>query len=491
MGLVLAQMKKKWIFLVIIVALLIPQQATGTQFVCPPTYLRIELGLNLASAEFAQTEGSYELVDYITQRVISSDVGTGTWFVAPAGSVNIQISNNGQPVQGLGSAILILRQKNYEQQNIFRFKNKRYRGDLLIQNLNGQIHIINVIDVEQYLYGVVGAEIGMAAPDEALKAQAIVSRTYALYYKQHPQLNYDLGTTTQFQVYSGYDMEVLSGSRVKKAVDDTRGLVIYYDNQVIQAFFHSNSGGYTESCENVWYANIPYLQPVAAPEDSHALEVSQQQDWPAVTYQWQKTFTKQELKDQLSNWNKNYPNDLINVGEVLDLTATRLAINPVTKEFTNFETASKRVTQLNIVGSKGTKSFFKDRIRTVLGLRSTLFEIYMDSTVKIWNAFGTTQSFNQTKNLMAINTYGMVSKLNGDNGNYYIVTAEGTKTVPKSFSNITIAGKGYGHGLGMSQWGARGMASKGSNFQQIIYHYYNQNRNDGRIQIKMYEPVIK
>jgi stage II sporulation protein D len=493
MGLLLKLLKRQMyiIFILGITILMPPSGVQGAYIVTPPTSLRVALALDMASAEFAVSEGNYELVDYMTQRVISPVPGSGSWVVAPAGNAGIQISNNGQPVGGLASSLVILRQKNPAEQNIFRFKNKRYRGDLLIENLNGKLQMINLIDVEQYLYGVVGAEIGMTAPDEALKAQAIVSRTYALYYKERPQLHYDLGTTTLWQVYGGYDTEVLSGERVKKAVDETRGIVIYYDNSLIQAFFHANSGGYTESAENVWYANIPYIKPVAAPEDAHALQVPQQAGWPAVTYQWEKTFTRQELLDQIKRWNSEHPDNQVNVGEILDFSASRQAINPVTREYLPYETASKRVTQFDIIGQKGVKSFFRDQIRSVLGLKSTLFTISLDSTVDIWTAFGTLDTFNMTKDLLATNVDGMVSKLNGNNGNYYVISAEGVKTVPKVFTNVKISGKGHGHGLGMSQWGARGMAAAGDNHKKILEHYYNQDRNDGRLTLKIYQPVLK
>lgn len=462
----------------------------AAQYSCPPTSLRVALGLNLASAEFSVVEGEYELVDYVTQRIISPNP-RGSWLVAPAGGFGFQVSNSGQKVQGNTGTLLVLRQKNCEGHNIFRFKNKKYRGDLLIENISGKIQMINVIDIEQYLYGVVGPEIGTSAPDEALKAQAVVSRTYGLYYKENPQLHYDVGITTQWQVYGGYDMEVQGGERVKKAVDDTKGQVIYYDNKIIQAFFHANSGGYTESCENVWYSSIPYIKPVATPQDAHVLQMAQQEGWPAVTYQWEKAFTRQELMTQLKKWNSEHPSEAVNVGEIKDLKTGLLAVDPVSKQYTAYETVSQRVTQLDIVGSQGIKSFFKDRIRAVLDLRSTMFNITMDSTVKIWTAFGTLDIFNQTKDVVAVTVDGLTGKLNGSNGHYYVIGAEGVKTVPKLFSQVIISGKGYGHGLGMSQWGARGMAVQGLNYQQILLHYYNQNRNDGRITIKNYDPVLK
>jgi len=472
-------------------AVLYPRPVQGAQFVCPSSSLRVALELNLASAQFNVSEGNYDLVDYITQRVIVSGSGTGKWVVAPRGSANIQVSYNGSPIQGPVSSLLILRQKDCTKLNIFKYKNKRYRGDLLIENLNGKLHMINVINVEQYLYGVVGAEMGMGAPNEAYKAQAVVSRTYALYQKEHPQLNYDLGISTQWQVYGGYDSEALAGDRVVKAVDETGGLTIYYDNKLINAFFHANAGGYTESAENVWYLNLPYLKPVPTPEDSYALRVPQNGEWPAVSYQWEKSFTYKELRDQIAKWNREHPDERINVGEIRELAVSRQAVDPVTRGYLSSRTQSGRITQFDFIGTKGVKSFFRDGIRPVLGLRSTLFDLYLDSTVGLWNAFGSMDVLGQTKDLVAVTVDGLVTKLNGNNDKYYVVGADGVKTVPKTFTTVTIKGKGYGHGLGMSQWGAWGMAAGGDDFRSIIEHFYNGDRRDGRLQISPYQPIQK
>lgn len=468
-----------------------PLLGAAAQYSCPPNYIRVALALNMASADFSIIEGSYELVDYITQKVISTNPASGSWIVAPAGNNSLQLSHNGNKLPGMASTLVVLRQKDPQTKNVFRFKTRRCRGDMLIENLNGQIQIINVIDVEQYLYGVVGAEIGTAALEEALKAQAVVSRTYALYYKEHPQLNYDVGITTQWQVYGGYDSEITGGVRIIKAVDDTKGQVIYYDNSIIRAFFHSNSGGYTESSENVWYESLAYICSVSAPEDIYALQVSQNDGWPANTYQWQKDFTKKELAEQIRGWNTEHPSETIKVGEITDIRVGRLATDPITHDFINVETSSKRVTQLDIVGSTGIKSFFRDKIRSVFGLRSTLFDIVMDSTVGIWTAFQNMELFNNTKEVVAVNADGMISKLNGSNGNYYVVGADGVKAVPKQYSVISFRGKGHGHGLGMSQWGAQGMAAQGNSYKKIIDHYYNQNKNDGRLIIKGYQTTAQ
>lgn len=474
------------LFIFLLSALLHPVNTGAAAFVCPQDSIRVALALNLSSADFSVNQGEYELVDYVTQQVISPNAAGGAWIVAPLGNQNIQIANSAQGIQTQAGPMIMLRQKNTDGTNLFQYKNTRYRGDLLINNLNGKIHIVNVIKLEAYLYGVVGAEMGFKALPEAYKAQAVVSRTYALYKKEHPMLNYDIGMDQNTQVYGGYDGELKAGEAVKSAVDATAYLAIYFDNQLIQPFFHSNSGGYTESGENVWSASLPYLRPVATPEDSYALTVAQSQGWPAETYQWEKSYTKSELLDRINKWNASNPQDKISVGTLKNIVVSRLAVDPVYKGYLSQNTKSGRVTQLDFVGTNGIKSFFRDGIRAVFDLRSTLFELYFDSSIQVWDAFNTLASFNQAEGMLGINVDGEVSQLNGKNSKYYVQTAAGIQEIPKSYTTLTIKGNGNGHGLGMSQWGAAGMAANGRDYRNIIEHFYNQDYYDGRLVVKAY-----
>lgn len=458
--------------------------AWGAQFVCAQDNLRVALAENLPSSEFSVIQGEYEIIDYATQRVLSAGNAAGTWIVAPLGTQNIQLANNGALVQGLAGSLVVLRQKDASQLNLFLYKNKRYRGDLLVENINGRIHIINVLNVEQYLYGVVPAEMGVGAQAEAYKAQAVVSRTYAYYHKLNPQLNYDVGIGQQWQVYGGYETELAGGELIKSAVDATNALAIYYDGMLIQAFFHSNSGGYTESAENVWYSKLPYLRPIATPEDNYATQVPQNGEWPAISYQWEKSFTKTELSNRIQQWNSDYPADKINVGEIKEIITSRQAVDPVTRAYLAQQTKSGRVTQMDIIGTSGVKSFFRDSIRSVFGLRSTLFQIYTDSMVKLLNAYNSVDVLNQTGSVKGITVDGLITGLNGNNNDYYVVSADGVKKLPKTYTTLTFKGNGYGHGLGMSQWGARGMAAKGLDYRAIIEHFYNQEYYDGRLIVK-------
>ena len=139
-----------------------------------------------------------------------------------------------------------------------------YRGSIELRPMKGGILAVNVVDVEDYLYGVIPAEMLPNSPLEALKAQAVASRTFALYRKLKGGSNlYDLDSTIISQVYGGSGYEDI---RANVAVDETKGLVMTYDGDPIPAYFHANSGGHTEDLKYVWGGESPpFLRSAADP----------------------------------------------------------------------------------------------------------------------------------------------------------------------------------------------------------------------------------
>lgn len=136
--------------------------------------------------------------------------------------------------------------------------NLRLRGMIMIAIEPDGLQAINHIPVEQYLYGIVSREMPPSWPADALKAQAVASRTYALYLTGKGRLMpFDVEAGTASQVYGGYDAET---SRTNAAVDATRGQVLTYDSHLIIAYFHSNSAGHTEDAKDVWQVKLPYLK---------------------------------------------------------------------------------------------------------------------------------------------------------------------------------------------------------------------------------------
>jgi stage II sporulation protein D len=258
-----------------------------------------------------------------------------------------------------------------------------YRGRTLVVATEKGVNAVNWVDTEEYLYSVIGGEMDARWPQEALKAQAIAARTYALYEREKQRSNpiYDLGASPdRWQIYKG----VISESPATYgAVDGTAGQVLTYNNKIILSVFHACSGGHTENVEDVWGNTLPYLRAV------------QDYDQNIKECNWVKSFSPGEISSMISG-----------VGNVKDM------IPEARSPFQSVKT-------LKIIGDRGTKVIQGENVRTALRLKSTRFN---------------------------------VSK--GADGSF------------------VLQGLGYGHALGMSQWGAYNLAQRGANHLQILGHYY-------------------
>ena len=238
------------------------------------------------------------------------------------------------------------------------------------------------LDLDEYLYGVVSSEMGTSYKTdgevkqvgiEALKAQAVASRTYAVYKINSSNYDgYDMTATTSDQVYKTGSVKDI----VKEAVDATSGQIMTYDDEVICAYFFSTSGGHTEVPQNVWSSSLPYLEDV---EDSYEPYIEGRSEWEA-----------------------RISADKYGEIEILERTNT------------------DRVYSLQVGDEVYTKNNIRMKLATSL-IKSTWFDVEYD-----------------------------------ENTNEYVFT-----------------GKGFGHGVGMSQYGAMGMAEAGFNYQEILEWYYN------------------
>lgn len=137
---------------------------------------------------------------------------------------------------------------------------KPYRGMAEASAAGRGVLIVNELPLEEYLVGLINCEVSSAWPMEAVKAQAVIARTYAL-YRRNQRMNapYHLESSVLDQVYNG---SLIEDSRARRAVSETSGQVLTYNGTIIQAFYHSNCGGKTEAAENVWGVSLPYLRGV-------------------------------------------------------------------------------------------------------------------------------------------------------------------------------------------------------------------------------------
>ncbi|WP_223922465.1 SpoIID/LytB domain-containing protein [Geobacter sp. AOG2] len=137
---------------------------------------------------------------------------------------------------------------------------KRYRGVAEIRFNDKGLLVVNELPLEDYLVGLINCEISSAWPIEAIKAQAVIARTYAVNRRESRRdALYHLESSVIDQVYNGCEIE---DNRARRGVSETAGEVLTYNGAIIQAFYHSNCGGKTEAAENVWGMSIPYLKGV-------------------------------------------------------------------------------------------------------------------------------------------------------------------------------------------------------------------------------------
>jgi len=403
--------------------------------------IRVLLKSNTNLAVITVAQGKYDVVNSETGMRLGK-LREGDVCVFTKEGPNVRLTGFECRDDNAQKGTIWIEPSDKDDECLVSFNNVQYRGSIAVHNTEKGLIVVNSLPIEEYLYGVVGQEMGYGAPFEALKSQAVVSRTYAM-KKLGSGLYYDLTNTSQ--AYKGYNAELVSGfEKVKEAVDDTEGEVVCYGDELIEAVFHSNSGGYTESSENIWQAAVPYLRAVASPQDVYALTYSYQDasGWPGNSYQWSVTVSREQLKQCIASWNASHPNDVISIGELMDIKVSRV------DNTTGGETESRRVTAITLVGSLGEKVITKDNIRSFFKvdgkiLKSTLFDISFD--------YGNAGS-----------TSNLVASASGNNSRY----------IPP-FSGITINGRGNGHGLGLSQWGARGMAAQENmDYEEIIKHYY-------------------
>jgi stage II sporulation protein D len=210
-----------------------------------------------------------------------------------------------------------------------------YRGSVQVDVVNGKLRAINFVGLEQYLYGVVPSEMPYTWHPEALKAQAVVARSYALATRRSGA--FDLYPDTRSQVYLGVEHERPS---TNAAVDATAGEVVLYQGQVAKTYFFSSSGGRTASAEDVWGEAVPYLVSVPDPYDT----ISPHHTWGPVAYTGTKLARMMKMK-----------------GRVVDVQAE---LN-----------GSGRIKTLNVVGTKGSVTIPGASLRQRLGVRSTWFSV--------------------------------------------------------------------------------------------------------------------
>ncbi len=316
---------------------------------------------------------------------------------------------------------------------------KEYRGCIQILRLdNSDMTVINKVTMEEYLYGVVGKEMSPSWNIEALKAQAVCAKNFAITnYNKFADYGFNLCTTTTSQVYGGVAAE---SEGVRNAVDAVAGQVLMYDGKPAQTYFFATSGGHTADVSHVWTASIPYLCGVEDPFED-----------PATSghYTWKVEKTAAEIKQILADKG-------VDIGDVLNV------------EVTSADSAGF-VLEIKITGTYGEHYIKKSQARSFFGSgvhsqRYTVTSSGGSATVCVRGS--------DAKLTMSLS--GLMSTSGLLPANVCVIGSGGLFTLRGGNGNtkFLFEGRGYGHGIGMSQNGARGMAREGYTYDQILAHYY-------------------
>lgn len=270
--------------------------------------------------------------------------------------------------------------------------NRLYRGNLkVLWQAPGKLLVINTIPLEDYLVGLIGSEISPAWPVEAIKAQAIAARTYALHHAQVLKRSasakpYDVSSSVLSQVYDGAHKE---DARSREAVFATRGKVLMRESKLFPAYYHSCCGGQTEHAHHVW------------PGESGP---------PVIT----DTFCERSPKH---DWTLKIPATTFSA----TMRANNLALSTLRAVSIEPEEDSPRVANLIVTDDQGPHSIKATELRRIFGfkeIKSTWFTVHLEG------------------------------------------------------NELLFTGRGYGHGVGMCQWGAKGMAEARKNVNEILRFYY-------------------
>ncbi len=332
---------------------------------------------------------------------------------------------------------------------------KLYAGSLRIQpNAYGTYTLVNFVPIESYLRGVVPHEIGLGAPMPTMEAQAILARTYALRNLRRFTIDgYELCADTQCQVYSGLGGTAESTDR---AIANTRGLVLTYDNELVDALYSSTTGGVTARFTDVWNgANRPYLQAVVDSvqgvwdlsqrsldsEDNFRAFIQQEQgfneeEWDM--FRWRYEGTLPEIADGLRQYLGRQQHPLANFSQIIQMQVVERA-------------PSGRVQKVDIQTDMGTVTLEKDEIiRALYPPRSLLF--YMEPM------YEPAPQSAQASPPVATPTDP--------------ASSAPTPAPPPVLKGYAFIGGGLGHGVGMSQTGAYRLGNLGWTYERILQFYY-------------------
>ncbi len=341
-----------------------------------------------------------------------------------------------------------------------------YRGRLEIRKRGENLEVVNVLPLEDYLKGTMKLEVNPSWPEEALKAHIVVARTYVLKnLGRHGEEGFDFCATVHCQRYGGVFAE---DPRTNGLVEETRGVILTYQGKPASVVFHSESGGYTDSAKNVWGKEIPYLVELPSPWEDDAPHAF-----------WEVTLSSEDIARALGKRGYIYSG-------VLDLQCRK-------------SEKSGRVTRVLVYTDHGVVELTGNQFREAIGfdrLPSTFFDIEHVPQDRwegepAWEKEEKEEEEEEEEeekildyekwmkrdwNLDDIITFLKLREMEREKRkqrrSLVLSAPEECPPVHRGSRVFTFVGRGWGHGVGLPQWGAVGMAKRGASFSEILSYYF-------------------
>ena len=326
-----------------------------------------------------------------------------------------------------------------------------YRGGIHCVRKGGAMTVVNVVFLDHYLYGVISREMSPSWPKEALKAQAVCARNYAMQsLNKHADQGFDLCSNVDCQAYAGTKFETEDSY---PPVDETTRQVLTYDGELAQLYYCASMGATTEDVQYVWGNTVPYLISVDnSYEDTENI--------PNGT--WSGFLTCDEASAIMRN--KGY-----DIGDVTKISVLEY-------------TPNQRVLRMEVTGTNGSKIFEREACRTIFNTvtKSQMFRVTGNGAgnaipASVYATDGTNTAEKAIDKLTILSASGRGTLQSGtlytSNGQYQ-KTYESVSAGSGDNTGFYFEGTGWGHSVGMSQYGAKGMAEAGFSYVDILKHYF-------------------
>lgn len=394
--------------------------------------VRIALATSAENPKVGGT-GAWRIYSRNSSNVVASGKAGATMRVQRRGAQLVAVREGGSPTKRHAGPFLV---RATSPGSFVTYEGKRYRGELVITPRNGGLLVVNRLGVESYLRGVVPLEIGIAKPGEeaAVEAQAVAARSYSyIHMAEAGSRGFDMYASVQDQAYGGADAEK---PMTDAAVAATRGMVLRYGGRIINTPYSSTCGGSTAAVQEVWWRqqDQPYLRPVSdkipGTDSSYYCGISGR-------FRWTATFEGEQLQSTLEKYLGSVT-PAVEPPVAANSRAPRLSLGRVTGFRVDGRTPSDRVASVSIQTARGNYVIRGNDVRFVLRT--------------------------PTGSLL--------------NSTYF--TAESTSDASGAIARLVLRGGGYGHGIGMCQFGAIGRARAGQDYKTILTAYY-QGTTVGRI----------